>query len=265
MARIAVVGVGHLGESVLTGLLRSGIDQDDIRGIELIPERARDIARKHGIDCTHAGLADARQADIILIAVRPKDVRPVVEEIAAGPVNAVVCTLAAGIEIKAVEEGLGGGPVVRAMTNTASAHRQAVTALTRGGQVRDTQFTAVKTLFEHLGSVVEIPEEQQNMATALAGSGPAFLYYLADAMAQAATEYGIERKDADTMVEQMLRGAGVLLQESGEEPSELIGHIATPGGTTKAGLSVLDDRETSNVIRKAVLRTAQRSKELSAG
>lgn len=259
---IALLGVGHLGEAVLAGLLDSGLPPGQIWATALPAERAAALSDQYGIEVGTDNRSAVAKADVVLVAVPPVAVRPLLTAI--GPAlspGAVVVSLAAGVPLAALAERLPAGvTAVRAMTNLAARARQAATTL---AAPEGTDLTEIEDLFDRVGVTVTADESLMDLITAVGGSGPAFLYYLADAMTTAAVEGGMEATAARVLVDQMLLGACLNLQASQEPPAVLLERVATPGGTTRAALDALDDADTAGAIKAAVAAATERGGELS--
>ncbi|WP_218126643.1 pyrroline-5-carboxylate reductase [Glycomyces sambucus] len=259
---IAILGVGHLGEAVLIGLLDSGMPPAQIWATALPAERAAVLADAYGIEVGTDNPSAVAEADVVLLAVRPGAVDGVLAEIA--PVlepDAVVVSLAAGVKLAAIQDRLPEGvTVVRAMTNVAARAREAATALTAP---EGTDLTEIEDLFDRVGVTVVVEEPMMDLVTAVAGSGPAFLFYLADAMTTAAVEGGMDRAAARVMVDQMLLGACLHLQSSDEPAAELLEGVDTPGGTTAAALDVLNGAAVDDTVKRAVVAAARRGRDLA--
>lgn len=261
---IALLGVGHLGEAVLAGLLESGLPPAQIWATALPAERAARLADAYGIEVGTDNPSAVAEADIVLVAVPPVAVGPLLSAI--GPFlepDAIVVSLAAGVPLAKLTERLPKGiTAVRAMTNIAARARRAATAL---AAPEDTDLTEVEDLFDRIGVTVTADESMMDLITAVGGSGPAFLYYLADAMTNAAVDGGMDPVDARVLVDQMLLGACLHLQESAEPPAAILERIAAPGGPTEAALTTLDESNVDEAIRAAVAAAAERGSELPEG
>lgn len=260
---IALLGVGHLGEAVLSGLLESGLPPAQIWATALPAERAGALADRYGVEVGTDNTSAVNEADIVLVAVPPEAVAPLLTEIAPDlEEDAVVVSLAAGVPLAAIAERLPEGVVVaRAMTSIAARARQAATAL---AAPEGTDLTDVEDLFDRLGVTVAVEESMMDLVTAVAGSGPAFLFHLADAMTAAAVDGGMEASAARVMVDQMLLGACLHLQAADEAPGAIVERIATPGGTTRAALDVLEAADVAGAVKAAVAAAAARGAELAS-
>ncbi|WP_017559473.1 pyrroline-5-carboxylate reductase [Nocardiopsis baichengensis] len=263
---MAVIGAGHLGEAVLNGLLRSGLPADAIAVSALPDERARALAARYGVASGTDGAAAAEGADVALVAVPPSALVPVAAGIApALSEGAVAVSLAAAVPLARFEEALGPGrPAARAMTNTAAAVGQAATALVGGIHLDGEARAGVGALFSRVGSISWVGEDAMDAITAVAGSGPAFLYHLAASMADAAVEQGLSPGEARATVVQTLFGAASMLREADRDPSELASEVATPGGTTRHALDRLDTAGMPAAVADAVAAAAARSRRMAA-
>jgi pyrroline-5-carboxylate reductase len=259
---IAIIGVGHLGEAVLIGLLESGMPPAQIWATAQPAERAAILADAYGIEVGTDNAGAVSEADVVLIATRPGAVERVLDEIApALEPDAVVVSLAAGVPLAKLAARLPEGTTaVRAMTNVAARAREAATALTAP---EGTDLTEIEDLFDRVGVTVTVEESLMDLVTAVGGSGPAFLLYLADAMTSAAVDGGMDRAAARVMVEQTLLGACLHLQSSDEPPAELLDQVTTPGGPTAAALDVLNDAAVGDAVRRAVAAAARRGRGLA--
>ncbi|MBO3735064.1 pyrroline-5-carboxylate reductase [Glycomyces niveus] len=261
---IALLGVGQLGEAVLAGLIDSGLPPAQIWATALPAERAAQLAETYGVEVGTDNQSAVAEADVVIVAVPPVAVGPLLAAI--GPhlePDAVVVSLAAGVPLAKLTERLPKGiTAVRAMTNIAARARRAATAL---AATEGADLTEIEDLFDRIGVTVTAEESMMDLITAVAGSGPAFLYYLADAMTGAAVDGGMDADAARVLVDQMLLGACLHLQDSDEPPAALLERIATPGGTTEAALESLDTSNVDEAIRAAVAAAAERGGELPGG
>jgi pyrroline-5-carboxylate reductase len=259
---IALLGVGRLGEAVLSGLLESGLPPAQIWATALPADRAGALADRYGVEVGTDNTSAVNEADVVLVAVPADEVGSLLAEIAPDlEEDAVVVSLAAGVPLAAIAEHLPEGVVTaRAMTNIAAGQRQAATALTAP---EGTDLTEIEDLFDRVGVTVVVEESMMDILAAVAGSGPALLFHLADAMAAAAADGGMEPDAARAMVDQTLLGACLHLQATDESPAVLLDRIAAPGGTTRAALDVLGGAGAADAIRAAVAAAAARGAQLA--
>ena len=238
---VVMVGVGKMGEAVLAGLVASRGPRD-IVVVNRRAERDVELVERYGV--TAGALPEAvREVGLVVVAVKPKDVLGRLDAMREQlPERAVVVSMAAGLPSAVMERHLTPGQaVVRVMPNTPSLVGQGMSALSAGSSVSDEQLAAVVALMEACGEVVVVPEEQQDAVTAVSGSGPAYLFAVAEAMIEAGVQLGLPRDVATRLTNQTIKGAGTMLTDSGTHPSLLRENVTSPGGTTAQALRVLDE------------------------
>lgn len=242
MTTVAVLGGGRIGEALLGGLVAAGHDPASLLVVEKDTARADDLVARLGIVVTDAADAAAR-ADVLVVAVKPQDVRGVLQGVPAGRERLVV-SLAAGIPTTALEGWLPAGtPVVRVMPNTPMLVGRAMCVLSPGAHADDAALGTAETLLGAVGQTVRVPEAQQDAATALSGSGPAYVFLVAEAMIEAGVALGLPRPVATQLVSATVDGAGGLLTGDADGPAHpglLREAVTSPGGTTAAALRVLE-------------------------
>ena len=261
---IALLGVGKLGEALLSGLLRSGHPVEQLLGAERHVERAGEIAEQYGVAMTGPVQA-ASHADVVLLAVKPQDMRGLLAEIApALRAGTLVVSVAAGIPCRVIEGALEEGtPVVRVMTNTPVFVDQAMSAVSAGSAATAEHLAFVEELLGHVGRVVRVPESQQDAVTALSGSGPAYFFFLVEAMIDAGILLGLPRAVAHELIVQTLVGSATMLAESGEHPVLLREAVTSPGGTTIAAIRTMEDHGVRAAMLSAIEAARDRSRELA--
>ena len=262
--RIAILGAGVMGETLLSAILSSGHRTDHVVISEKRAERASELRERHGVEVT--GNAEAAAgADIVLLVVKPQDVADLLVEIAdAVRPGATVVSLAAGIRIATMEQALAEGvAVVRAMPNTPALIGEGMFGISPGSAVTDEQLAAVVTLLESGGRVAVVDEAQQDAVTGVSGSGPAYVFYLAEAMIAGGVEAGLDPEVARELATQTVLGAARLLAESDDTAEELRRRVTSPHGTTHAAITTLDEHGVSAAVIAAVAAAAARSAELS--
>jgi pyrroline-5-carboxylate reductase len=264
--RIAIIGIGELGEAILTGLLRSGVPGSALAGTALPVRRARALAARYSVTVTTDNAAAVAGADIVLLAVPPDSVAAVAADIGeALPGDAVVVSLAAGVTTSMIARRLPpAASVIRAVVNTPIQVGQAMTALCPGAAVMPGQLARVRRLFTRVGVTVQIPESLADTMTAIAGSGPALVYHQAAAMVSAAIAEGLDGATAATAVAQTCYGAASMLKHTSNAPDALMNQVATPGGATYAALNELDEADVAGITRRAVAAAVHRSQNLAA-
>lgn len=260
---VAVLGAGMLGEALLSGFLAAGTAPDSILITERRTERATALREKYGVEVVTNAQAAARSA-VMLVSVKPQDVPVLLSEIAP-ETNAdnLVVSLAAGVSIAALEKGLPEGtPVVRGMSNTPIRFGEAMSALAAGTHATADHLATADALLSSVGRTVQVPESQLDAVTALSGSGPAYFFYLAEAMIDAGVLLGLSREVATGLAVQTAYGSGVMLRESGELPAALREAVTSPGGTTAAAIQEFENGGVRPTILAALGAAASRSREL---
>jgi pyrroline-5-carboxylate reductase len=271
---VAILGAGSMGGGILSGLLASGTPIDGgVTVTNRSREKAAALAALEGVtsialaDDAEGNLRAVRNADIVLVGVKPAMVPDLLAEIA--PVlrpGAVVVSLAAGVTLATFAGVLGADvAVVRSMPNTPAVVRAAVTGIAAGSAVTPEQVDAVRRLFETVGVVVEVPEDQIDALGTVSGSGPAYVFLFVEEFTRAAVARGFAEPDARLLAEQTFIGAASLLAASGEDPAELRRRVTSPGGTTERAIAVLQDADLAAVFTRATDAALARSQELAAG
>ena len=266
MTTFALVGVGKLGEALLSGLLRSGRPKEQVIAAERYEARAREVADVYGVP-TAAPPDAVAKADVVLLAVKPQDMRSALKEI-AGVVRpeTLVVSMAAGITTALVEDELPAGThVVRVMTNTPVFVDEAMSAISPGTHATEEHLALVEDLLRPVGRVIRVPEHQQDAVTALSGSGPAYFFYLVEAMIDAGILLGLPRAVAAELIVQTAVGSARMLQESDEHPVVLREAVMSPAGTTISAIRVMEDHGVRAAMLAALEAARDRSRELAGG
>jgi pyrroline-5-carboxylate reductase len=263
---IAILGGGKIGEALLSGLLRAERSVDDIVVTERYPDRATFLTGKYGVRVVDVATAAAHAATLI-VAVKPQDIDGLLAELApsAHPGHLVV-SVAAGVTIAHLEGALPQGvAVVRCMPNTPALVDQAMTAIAPGAHADEQDVGVAESLLATVGRVVRVPESQLDAVTALSGSGPAYFFYLVEAMIDAGILLGLPRTLAAELIVQTAIGSAVMLRDSGEHPVQLREAVTSPGGTTIAAIRELEVHGVRAALLAAIEAAARRSRELGAG
>jgi pyrroline-5-carboxylate reductase len=256
-ARLVVVGGGNMGTALVAGLVASGWDPATITVVEIDSAKRASLERDLGVRTSESAVA----ADGAIVAVKPGDVPDVVAELAALGTPRIV-SIAAGVLLASLEASAGDAAVVRAMPNTPALVREGVTAIAGGARCTDADVQWAEEVLSAVGTVVRVPESQMDAVTAVAGSGPGYLFLVAEALLDAALAEGLPRPTADALVRQLFRGAGALLAASDESPATLRERVTSPNGTTAAGLAELENAGLRETVNKAVRAAAARSAEM---
>ncbi|MEI7777977.1 MAG: pyrroline-5-carboxylate reductase [Actinomycetes bacterium] len=266
MERVAVLGAGVMGEALLSGLLRSGRTPADLLVAERRPDRATELRERYGVDVV-SNLEAATRADTLLLVVKPQDMDALLSEIAGVVTPAtLVISLAAGITTAFIESRLVAGvAVVRVMPNTPALVDEGMSAISGGTNCDELHLAAAETLLGSVGRVLRVPEKHQDAVTAISGSGPAYIYYVVEAMIEAGVLLGLPRVTSSELVVQTLFGAATMLRETGEHPTVLRENVTSPAGTTVAALRELDDHKVRAAFLSAMEAARDRSRELAGG
>ncbi|MEU7689846.1 pyrroline-5-carboxylate reductase [Microbispora hainanensis] len=263
---IAILGTGKMGEALLSGLVRAGLGPDEIVATARRPERAEALRERYGVRV--AGNAEAAKlADTLILAVKPQDMNALLTEISPYvAADRLVISVAAGITTAFVEARLADGvAVVRVMSNTPVLVDEAMSVISAGAHASEEHLKRTEELLSPVGKVLRIPESQQDAATALSGSGPAYFFYLVEAMVDAGILLGMPRAAALDMVTQSIVGAAIMLRDSGEHPVILREAVTSPGGTTISAIAELERHKVRAAFLDAIEAACERSRRLAAG
>ncbi|OBK25743.1 pyrroline-5-carboxylate reductase [Mycobacterium asiaticum] len=287
MARIAIIGGGSIGEALLSGLLRAGRQVKDLVVAERMPDRAKYLSNTYGVLVVASAKDAAENATFIVVSVKPADVEKVIDDLADVAVAAehdsaeqVFVTVAAGITLTYFESKLPAGtPVIRAMPNAAALVGAGVTALAKGRFATQQHLDEVTAVFDAVGGVLTVPEQQMDAVTAVSGSGPAYFFLLVEALVDAAVAVGLSRQVASDLAAQTMAGSAAMLLERMDEerrpadgepiglrvdtsPAQLRASVASPGGTTAAALRALEAGGFRVAVDAAVQAAKSRSEQL---
>ncbi len=253
-----------MGEALLGGLIDAGWESTDLAVAEPDAERRRALEQAFpDVRVVPSAAWAVADAAVVVIAVKPDHVHEVLEAVA--PVldrDAMVLSIAAGVTLDTLQSGLPGRAVVRAMPNTPALVREGAAAIAGGAEATDAHLELAERVLGAVGVVVRVPESLLDAVTGLSGSGPAYLFLVAEALIEAGVLAGIPRATAVTLVEQTLYGSAKLLAEGSESPAELRAAVTSPGGTTASGLQVLEARGVRAAFLDAVQAASARSRAL---
>lgn len=262
---LAILGAGVMGETVLSGLIRAGWDVSRIVATDRRPERQADLSDRYGITMLDNVEAVAK-ADTVIVVVKPQDMAELLAEIAtAVRPGTLVVSLAAGVDTLSIEAGLGREtPVVRVMPNTPALVDQGMAAISPGTYATAEHLEHVTTILSATGRVVTVPERYQDAVTAISGSGPAYLFFVVEAMIESGVHLGLPRDISTELVVQTMLGSATMLRETGEHPTVLRERVTSPGGTTAAAVKVLEDHKVRAAFLGAMEAARDRSRDLAA-
>lgn len=264
--RIAILGVGKMGEALLSGLIRAGRAPSDVVATTHEKARVDAIAQRYGVQVLDNAEA-VRSADTVVIAVKPQDMGTLLREIEphVGR-DQLVVSVAAGITTSFIERRLVDGvPVVRVMSNTPVLVDQAMSALSAGSHAREEHLARTEELLMPVGRTMRVPESQQDAVTALSGSGPAYFFYLVEAMTDAGILLGLPRNVAHDLIVQTAMGAATMLRDSGDTPQTLREAVMSPAGTTIAAIREMENHKVRAAFLTALEAARDRSRELASG
>ena len=266
MSRLAVLGAGKMGEALLSGLLRAGTPAADIVVTARREERARLLEERYGV-AVIANADAAAHAETLLLAVKPQDMAALLTELAPSVTpQHLVISVAAGIPTAFIERRLADGVgVVRVMSNTPVLVDEAMSAVSAGAHATEDQLRRTEELLGHVGKVLRVPESQQDAVTALSGSGPAYFFYLVEAMIDAGILLGLPRTVAADLIVQTALGAAVMLRDSGEHPVKLREAVTSPAGTTINAIRELEKHGVRAALIAAIEAARDRSQALADG
>ncbi len=260
---IAVLGAGVMGEALLSGLIRAGRRVDDLLIAEKRADRADELRQRYGVEVV-APIEAAQRADTLLLVVKPQDMAGLLDTI-SGEIqpHALVVSLAAGVTTKYLESRLPEGTaVVRVMPNTPALVDQGMTALSPGVHCSEEQLAHAEDLMCAVGKTIRIAEHLQDAVTAISGSGPAYVFFVVEAMIEAGVHLGLPRAMATDLVVQTAYGAATMLKETGEHPTVLREQVTSPAGTTAAALRELEVHRVRAAFLSAMEAARDRSRAL---
>lgn len=264
--RVAVLGAGKIGGILLQGFLQHHqIARERVSATVQHSDRARSLSREWKLNVSTDNVSAARQADVILIAVKPvvvadvaAQIRPVVDP------HKLVISVAASVPTSSIEKVFDADvPVVRAMPNTPSIVGEGMTALARGRYATAKHVEIACALFQSVGKTVVVDEKHMDAVTGLSASGPAFLYIILESLAEAGVKVGLPRETATLLAAQTALGAAKVVLETGHHPALLKDAVTTPAGCTIDGILELEEGKLRVTLIKAVVKATQRAKELA--
>jgi pyrroline-5-carboxylate reductase len=264
--RVAVLGTGKMGEALLSGMLRSGTAPADVVVTARRPERAETLRERYGVEVL--GNADAaRWAETLILTVKPQDMGALLDELGPHvPADRLVVTAAAGTTTAFIESRLAAGtPVVRVMSNTPVLVDEAMSAISAGSHAREEHLARTEAIFAPVGRTIRVPESQQDAVTALSGSGPAYFFYLVEAMTDAGILLGLPRQVAHDLIVQTAIGSAVMLRDSGERPTTLREQVTSPAGTTINAIREMENHGVRAAMLAALEAARDRGRELASG
>ncbi|WP_230121007.1 pyrroline-5-carboxylate reductase [Arthrobacter sp. Bi83] len=270
--RIAFLGCGSMNEAIMGGLLHGGTDPMDVVATVRRAERAAELAERHHGITAIAGAEEpdnnkqaAKGSAVVLLGVKPVGITELAREISDSlSPDTIVISVAAAVSIAQLEAALPQGqPVIRTMPNTPARLGRGVVSVSAGTHCTPEQLQKAKDILSAVGTVVEIPEEQVDALSAISGSGPAYAFYLAEAMAAAGVELGLDEELSLLLARETVAGAGLMLAEPGAEPSALRKAVTSPNGTTERAIATFDEKGMPAIIAAGARAAADRAAEMT--
>ncbi|OLB11618.1 MAG: pyrroline-5-carboxylate reductase [Candidatus Rokubacteria bacterium 13_1_20CM_2_68_19] len=266
--KVGFIGSGNMGEALIKGLTAANVVRgemiwaSDVRG-----DRLKEIAGTYGIKLAPDNLHLVREADVVIMAVKPQIMAPVLREIASVfSRRKLMISLAAGVSTESIRASLGkDGRLIRVMPNTPALVLEGVTAIAKAEGLEPEDMDVAGEIFSAVGRVVVLDESLMDAVTGLSGSGPAYVALVIESLADGGVKMGLDRITAMMLATQTVLGAAKLLRETRLHPGALKDMVSSPGGTSIAGVAALEEGGIRTTFIKAVERATQRSKELGRG
>ncbi|MCY8104211.1 pyrroline-5-carboxylate reductase [Bacillus mojavensis] len=265
MKKIGFVGAGSMAEAMINGFLQSGITKPENIYItnRSNEERLNELKEMYGVRPCRDKSEFFTQTDIVVLAFKPKDAAESIDSIRPYMKDQLVISVLAGLTIETIQHYFGRKlAVIRVMPNTSAAIRKSATGFSVSAEASQDDITAAKALLETIGEATLVEEQHLDAVTAIAGSGPAYLYRYIEAMEKAAQKVGLDEETAKKLILQTMAGATDMLRQSGKQPAQLRKEITSPGGTTEAGLRALTEARFEEAIIHCIEETAKRSAEI---
>lgn len=262
--KLAFVGGGQMAEALVGGLIAANLCVPErIWATDPVADRLDVLKRQYGIRVGQSNRDALLWADIVVLAVKPQVLDAVLKDAPVEIQKTLVLSVAAGIPIRSIAEKCGAGTkVIRAMPNTPAMVREGMTALAIGAGVSDAEAAIARMIFESVGKVIAVEERLMDAVTGLSGSGPAYVFLAIEALADGGVKMGLPRGTAELLAAQTVLGAAKMVLETGEHPARLKDRVASPGGTTIAGLHRLEAGGLRATLIDAVETATKRSQEL---
>jgi pyrroline-5-carboxylate reductase len=264
--KIGMIGTGNMGKALIDGLIASGTAKaENIICSDTSEQQLAEVREKYGVATTMDNIAAVKAADIVIYAIKPQIMASVLKETADFlDKNKLIISIAAGVPMAAIESLLDKElRLIRVMPNVAVAVREGATAIAAGGNANQEDIQLALAIFDSVGKTVFVKENYlMDAITGLSGSGPAYIFMIVDALADAGVKMGLSRKDARVLASQTILGAAKLLLETQAHPGELKDSVTSPGGTAIAGLHTLEKGGLRTTLINAVEAATNRSKEL---
>lgn len=263
--RLGFIGSGRMADAVISGLTsKRAVAKKNIIIYDKDPSRLRLVSRKYNVKAAAGGIDVVESSDVVVLAVKPQSMAAVLSEISKKiGHDRLVISIAAGITLKSLERSLPGAAVVRVMPNNPCLIGEGISLISGGKLARESHIREAEMIFSAVGVTARIDEKHMNAVTALSGSGPAFVYETLSALTDGGIEAGLTKELAKKLAERTVFGSIMTVMKTGKSPEELKNMVVSPGGTTIAGLRVLEEGGFKSMLRKAVVKAAARAREIS--
>ena len=265
--RVGFVGGGNMGEALVRGLTKTGlVPAAHLLMTDVRMDRLEELKRLYGVVVVLDNVSLVRQADVVILAVKPQILGAVLDEIAPASAGKLLISVAAGVSTREIRRHLPpGSRTIRVMPNTPALVLEGATAIARAEGLEDGDLDTARQIFEAVGTVVVLDEEMMDAVTGLSGSGPAYIALVVESLADGGVRVGLDRKTAMTLATQTVLGSARLLIDTGMHPGQLKDMVSSPGGTTITGIHTLETGGLRRTLIDAVERATQRSRELGQG
>lgn len=261
MKKVAFIGCGNMGEAILKGILDKGLMKKSSVMVSDISSTRRGYVRNvYGVSVTDSNIDIIKKADVVILCIKPQDIKKVIEEIGFDLKDKLVVSIAAGVTIDFLKAN--AKRVVRVMPNTPALVGCGISAIAIGKGLPKADEELVDQIFLCVGDVLHIKEEFMDIVTAVSGSGPAYYFLLMEAMVETAVSCGLKKEDAEKLVYKTAFGAAMLKNKLKIDPSVLRNAVTSKGGTTEAALKVFDKGKFNSLVKNAIRSAAKRSKQL---
>nr|QNO48368.1 pyrroline-5-carboxylate reductase [Methanosarcinales archaeon ANME-2c ERB4] len=262
--KIGIIGTGRIGEALIRGVLAADLCQGDrIFASDVDEERLDALHSELGINTSTDNTDTIGNAETIILAIKPQIIASVLQSVKPQIEGVLVISVAAGVQIRAIEENLpAGARLIRVMPNIACTVGQAISAISTGSNATESDLETARTIFGSVGRVVTVPESMMDAVTGLSGSGPAFVFQMIEALADGGVHEGLPRDIALELAAQTVLGAAAMVLETGEHPGVLKDMVTSPAGTTIRGIHALEVQGLRAGMMNAVIAATRRSREL---
>ena len=263
---LGIIGCGKMGSALVKGAIKeNAIDGQKVMVIDLVPELAQKLSNDIGATVAKTNDDLIKNADAILLCVKPQDMISLTDSFTKERSSKLFISIAAGIKIDDLEKSLNNDDrVIRVMPNTPAMIGQGASAQSKGKNATESDAEFVSKILNAVGISIEVPEKQLDAVTGLSGSGPAYIYTVIEALADGGVLVGLPKEKALTLAAKTVIGAAKMVMKSDEHPAKLRDQVASPGGTTIAGLAALESGKLRSTLIEAVKAATKRSEELGS-